>query len=241
MDIRTELVVAYRTLAAEGVIDAYGHVSVRSPADPQRYLLARAIAPERVEEGDILEYDLDSRPLDPGTAVSVYERYIHGEIYKARPEVQAVVHSHSSTVVPFSVCDVPLRPIFHMAAFVGLGVPNFDIRDAEEGSDLLVKSPYLGQALARTLGRCPAALMRGHGAAVVGESLPRAVGRAVYLEMSARMQWQAMSLAGGAAQLRTLDDAEVQASVHKQEYGRAWGLWCERVLAARRPRATNES
>jgi len=231
MNIMEDLAAAYRILAEHGVIDGYGHVSVRSDRDPACYLLARAIAPELVTVEDIMEYDLDSNPRDARGRESVRERFIHGEIYKVRPEVMAVVHTHSPTVVPFSVTTVPLRPIFHMAAFVGDGVPIFEIRDAQEGTDLLVKTPYLGQALARTLGEKPAALMRGHGSVVVGENLPRAVGRSIYLELSARMQAQAMSIAGPAGKITYLDAQEVQASVPVQNYGRAWPMWRARALA----------
>jgi HCOMODA/2-hydroxy-3-carboxy-muconic semialdehyde decarboxylase len=138
-----DLVAAYRILAEHDVIDAYGHVSVRSERDPKRYLLAGHRAPELVTEDDIIEYDLDSNPLDARGRESVRERFIHGEIYKARPEVTAVVHSHSQSVVPFSITTVQMRAIFHMAAFVGDGLPNFEIRDAQKGTDLLVKTPYL--------------------------------------------------------------------------------------------------
>jgi len=226
-----DLVAAYRILAEQGVIDAYGHVSVRSASDPLRYLLARSVAPELVTHGDILEYDLDSNPIDPRGRESVRERFIHGEIYKARSEVNAVVHNHSPSVVPFSVTAVAMRPLFHMAAFVGQGVPNFEIRDAEKGSDLLVKTPYLGQALAKTLGRSPAALMRGHGSVTVGETLPRAVGRSIYLELSARMQLQAMTIAGPGGKIVYLDEVEIRASVPVQEYNRAWPMWRARALA----------
>jgi HCOMODA/2-hydroxy-3-carboxy-muconic semialdehyde decarboxylase len=143
----------------------------------------------------------------------------------------AVVHNHSPSVVPFSVTQVAMRPIFHMAAFVGQGLPNFEIRDVQKGTDLLVKTPPLGKALAKTLGAKPAALMRGHGAVVVGENLPRAVGRSVYLELSARMQMQALLLAGEKGSITYLDDAEVQASVPVQDYNRAWPMWRERALA----------
>ena len=231
MEQLDDLVAAYRILAEYGVIDAYGHVSLRSPRDANRYFLARSIAPERVQLEDLMEYDLDSRPLDARGRESVRERFIHGEIYKSRPQVMAVVHNHSPSVVPFSVTDVPMRPLFHMAAFVGEGLPNFEIRDVQKGTDLLVKTPRLGQALARTLGAKPAALMRGHGAVVVGEGLPRAVGRSVYLEMSARMQAQAMALAGPGGRITWLDEAEVRASVPTQDYLRAWPLWREKALA----------
>jgi len=179
----------------------------------------------------LMEYDLDSRAIDEQGRESVRERFIHGEIYKSRPEVMAVVHNHSPSVVPFSVTDVPMRPIFHMAAFVGEGLPNFEIRDVQKGTDLLVKTPLLGQALARTLGKSPAALMRGHGAVVVGEGLPRAVGRSVYLEMSALMQMQAILLAGDKGEITYLDEAEVRASNPVQDYARAWPLWREKALA----------
>jgi len=156
---------------------------------------------------------------------------IPAEIYTSRPKVMAVVHNHSPSVVPFSVTDVPMRPLFHMAAFVGEGLPNFEIRDVQKGTDLLVKTPHLGEALAKKLGNKPAALMRGHGAVVVGEGLPRAVGRSVYLELSARMQMQAMLLAGEKGKITYLDEAEVKASNPVQDYARAWPLWREKALA----------
>jgi ribulose-5-phosphate 4-epimerase/fuculose-1-phosphate aldolase len=231
MEELDDLVAAYRILATHGVIDAYGHVSLRSPKDPGRYYIARSVAPEIVKRQDLIQYDLDSNPIDARGRESVRERFIHGEIYKARPDVMAVVHNHSPSVVPFSVTDVPMRALFHMAAFVGEGLPNFEIRDVQRGTDLLVKTPQLGDALAKTLGAKPAALMRGHGAVVVGENLPRAVGRSVYLESSARMQMQALLLAGDKGKITYLDEAEVKASNPLQDYARAWPLWREKALA----------
>jgi HCOMODA/2-hydroxy-3-carboxy-muconic semialdehyde decarboxylase len=225
-----DLIAANRILAAHGVIDAYGHVSLRSPDNPKRYYLASSIAPELVQLEDIIEYDLDSRPLNDAGRESVRERYIHGEIYKTRPDVMAVVHNHSPSVIPFSVTGVPMRALFHMAAFVGDGLPNFEIRDVQKGTDLLVKTAVLGKALASTLSDKPAALMRGHGAVVVGESLPRAVGRSVYLEQSARLQMQALLLAQG-GKITYLDKAEVKASMPIQDYKRAWPLWRAKALA----------
>jgi ribulose-5-phosphate 4-epimerase/fuculose-1-phosphate aldolase len=225
-----DLVAANRILAEHGVIDAYGHVSVRSPRDAKRYFLARSIAPETVQLEDILEYDLDSNPINADGRESVRERFIHGEIYKSRPDVMAVVHNHSPSVVPFSVAGVPMRALFHMAAFIGEGLPNFEIRKIQKGTDLLVKTPRLGKALASTLGAKPAALMRGHGAVVVGEELPRAVGRSIYLEMSAIMQMQALLLSQG-GKITYLDKAEVEASMPVQDYKRAWPLWREKALA----------
>jgi ribulose-5-phosphate 4-epimerase/fuculose-1-phosphate aldolase len=225
-----DLVAANRILAEHGVIDAYGHVSLRSPRDAARFFLARAIAPETVQAEDILEYDLDSQPIDGRGRDSVSERFIHSEIYRARPDVMSVVHNHSPSVVPFSVTRVKMRALFHMASFVGDGLPNFEIRDVQKGTDLLVRNPKLGAALAKTLGKKSAALMRGHGSVTVGENLPRAVGRSVYLEMSARMQLQALLLAQG-GRIQYLDEAEVKASALVQDYKRAWPLWREKALA----------
>ena len=223
-----DLVAANRILAEHGVIDAYGHVSMRSPRDPGRFILARNIAPETVQAEDLLEYRLDGEPVDAARkGDSVTERYIHSEVYRARPEVMAVVHNHSPSVVPFSVTSVPMRALFHMAAFVGEGVPNFEIRKVQKGSDLLVRNPRLGAALAKTLAGKPACLMRGHGSVVVGENLPRAVGRSVYLEMSARMQMQALLLS---RRITFLDAAEVKASNPVQDYKRAWPLWRTKAL-----------
>jgi HCOMODA/2-hydroxy-3-carboxy-muconic semialdehyde decarboxylase len=142
----------------------------------------------------------------------------------------AVVHNHSPSVVPFSVTGVPMRALFHMASFVGDGLPNFEIRDVQPGSDLLVKDPALGQALAKTLGSKPAALMRGHGSVVVGENLPRAVGRSIYLELSARLQMQALLLAGPGGKITYMDAAEVKASDPVQNYARAWPMWRAKAL-----------
>jgi HCOMODA/2-hydroxy-3-carboxy-muconic semialdehyde decarboxylase len=226
-----DLVAAYRILASHGVIDAYGHVSLRSPKNPNRYYLSRSLAPERVQAEDLIEYDLDSQPLNANGRDSVLERFIHGEIFRARPEVMCVVHNHSPSVIPFSVTGVPMRALYHMAAFVGDGLPNFEIRDVRKGTDLLVKDSILGKSLASTLGSKPAALMRGHGSVVVGENLPRAVGRSVYLEVSARMQMQALLLAGPGGKITYFDDDEVNASISRQDYYRAWPLWRDKALA----------
>jgi HCOMODA/2-hydroxy-3-carboxy-muconic semialdehyde decarboxylase len=229
MSLFQDLAIAYRLLAEYGIIDAYGHISVRSPDDPQRFWMARSIAPELVTEADMMEFDMESEPVDAGGRSPVNERFIHGEVYKARPEVMAVVHNHSPSVIPFSCTGTALRPIFHMSAFIGLGVPNWEIREAREGTDMLVRDTYLGASLARRLGAHPAALMRGHGAVVVGESLQVAVGRSVYLEQNARMQFQAEVLAGG-GDITFMDDKEVAANVVWQEYGRFWNLVRNKML-----------
>lgn len=234
MSLLEDLVIASRTCAEHGVIDAYGHVSARSESDPNRYFMSRAIAPELITEEDILEYDLDSRAVVAGGPAGYNERYIHGEIYKVRPDVNAIVHNHSHSVVPFSCTPCKLRPIFHMSAFIGLGIPNWDIRDAQQGSDMLVRNSVLGKSLAATLGGHPAALMRGHGSVVVGEKIQIAVGRTVYLDHNAKMQYQAMMMTGGMGNsgdsVVYMDDAEVAANVAWQEYVRSWDLWKKKWL-----------
>ena len=232
MSLQEDLVIASRTCAEAGVIDAYGHVSARSETDPTRYFMSRAVAPELIQEDDLVEYDLDSRPVHANSPAGYNERYIHGEIYKVRPDVMAVVHNHSHSVVPFSCTPCKLRPIFHMSAFIGLGVPNWDIRDAMGGSDMLVRNSVLGASLAATLGAHPAALMRGHGSVVVGAKIQVAVGRTIYLDHNAKMQYQAMMMMGGDdSQVVYMDDAEVAANVVWQEYVRSWDLWKKKWLA----------
>ncbi|MGH8613889.1 MAG: class II aldolase/adducin family protein, partial [Gammaproteobacteria bacterium] len=175
-----DLVAANRILTDYGVLDGYGHVSVRHNRDPNRYLLSRSLAPALVTVNDIMEYDLDSTPVDAQDRTLYLERFIHGEIYKVRPDVQAVVHNHSPSVIPFGVTTVPLRPLYHMAAFIGEGAPVFEIRNVGGMTDMLIRHPELGRALAETLGTRAAALMRGHGAVVVGASLAAVVARSIY-------------------------------------------------------------
>ena len=219
-----DLVVANHILAQQGILDGYGHVSVRHDADKNRYLLARSLAPALVTVADIQQYDLDSNALDPAARPSVIERFIHGEVYRARPDVHAVVHNHAPSLIPFGVTGTALRPLYHMTAFVGEGVPVFEIRKAR-GSDskmlMLVHNPALGRALAETLGAKPAALMRGHGAVIVGSSLPHVVGRSVYLAMNATLQAQAAALGGS---INYLDPQEAREEV-ADNYQRAWDLW----------------
>jgi HCOMODA/2-hydroxy-3-carboxy-muconic semialdehyde decarboxylase len=230
MNLFQDLVVAYRILAEYGIIDAYGHISVRSPTNPERFWMARSLAPELVTEADLMEFDMQSEPVDAQGRSPVNERFIHGEVYKKRPEVMAVVHNHSPSVIPFCCTNTSLRPIFHMSAFIGLGVPNWEIREAQEGSDMLVRNTYLGESLANKLSNYPAALMRGHGAVVVGEDLAVAVGRSVYLEQNARMQFQAEMLAGADGSITFMDDKEVAANVSWQNYGRFWNLVRSKML-----------
>ncbi len=223
-----DLVAANRILADQGVVDGYGHVSARHDKDPTKYLLARSIAPELVSAEDILEFDLDSNPVEGRGRKLYLERFIHGEIYRSRPDVMAVVHHHSPAVIPFGVTKVPLRPIYHMAAFIETSLPVFEIRDTGGMTDLLVRTPELGRALARTLGDRPGVLMRGHGAAVVGASVPDAVGRCVFLQVNARMQAQAIALGG---EVVYLDPEEARKLAPLSGYDRAWELWKRKAMA----------
>lgn len=181
-----ELVAANHVLAREGILPEYGHVSIRHPENPQHYFLARSMFPEMVTAADILELDLDSNPVDSGGR-SYSERFIHGEIYRARPDVQAIVHNHSPTVITFGIGTTPLRPVFHQAAWFLDSLPIWDYRELGT-SEVLVDSSARGAALAAALGDRPAVLMRNHGVAVVASSLPDVVVRSIVLEQNARMQ-----------------------------------------------------
>lgn len=223
-----DLVIANRVIAMEGVVDAWGHVSVRHPQRAGRFLLGRSVAPELMTAADILEYDLDGQAMDPRGRASVLERFIHSEIYRARPDVQAVVHCHPPSLIPFANGTTPLRPMFHMSSFIGAGLPIFDIRQTGGMTNMLVSSPALGRALAQALGDKPAALMRGHGAVVVAGSLPTVVGRSIYMDLNARMQAQAIALGGPVAYLDPQEAA--LATADPNQYGRGWDLWREKVL-----------
>jgi HCOMODA/2-hydroxy-3-carboxy-muconic semialdehyde decarboxylase len=226
-----DLVAANRILVDQAVLDGYGHVSARHDRDPGRYLMARSIAPELVTAADIMEYDLDSTPVDPRGRTSYLERFIHGEIYKTRADVRAIVHSHSPSVIPFGVTGVPLRPLYHMSAFLAGGVPVWDIRGASaEMTDMLVRDGALGRALAQSLGQAPVALMRGHGNVVVGAGLSQVVFRSVYTEVNARLQAQAMALSGAVTYLDPAEARKAEASL-AGTLGRPWELWKKKALA----------
>jgi HCOMODA/2-hydroxy-3-carboxy-muconic semialdehyde decarboxylase len=227
-----ELVAANHVLAHEDIVDGFGHVSVRNPTDPNRYFLARSMAPALVGAADILSYDLDSNPLDANGRVGYAERFIHGAIYKARPDVMSVVHAHTPAVIPFGVSEVRLQPIFHMAAFLGAGVPVFEIRDAGgPATDLLVKSLALGDALAHTLGNANVALMRGHGMVAVAGSIPEAVFRAYYTAQDAQLEADALRL--GAPKFLTSDEARSATQTQAGLVSRAWELWKRSASAGR--------
>jgi ribulose-5-phosphate 4-epimerase/fuculose-1-phosphate aldolase len=221
-----DLVAANRVLALKGVLDALGHVSVRDPHNPNRYWMSRSLAPALITRSDIMEYDLDSNPTDRKDRALYVERFIHGEIYKARADVNAIVHSHSPAVIPFSVTKVPLRPVLHNASFLSFGAPVFDTRTITENSDLLIRTPALGAALAKTLGPSAAVvLLRGHGDAVVASSLPNVVFRAYYTEVNAREQEQAVALGGKDVVYVSSEEAATREKETHESNARAWELW----------------
>jgi ribulose-5-phosphate 4-epimerase/fuculose-1-phosphate aldolase len=225
-----DLVAANQVLVAQGVVDGYGHVSVRDDRDPSRYLMSRALAPELVTAADILEHDLDNNASDAQGRALYLERFMHGAIYKARPDVKAIVHSHSPSVIPFGVSGVPLRPLYHMSAFLHAGAPLFDIRAAAGAqTDMLVRTPELGRALAKVLADKAVVLMRGHGAVVVGTSLPHAVFRSIYTELNARLQAEALGLSKKVVYLAPEEARRAEATM-ESTIPRAWELWKRKAL-----------
>ncbi|HSC96829.1 MAG TPA: class II aldolase/adducin family protein [Burkholderiales bacterium] len=231
-ELLRDLAAASRILAAQGVVDGFGHVSMRHPSAPDRYLMARSIAPALVTSGDIIEYDLDSHPCNANGRGSFLERFIHGEIYKARPDVMSVVHSHSPSVIPFGLVSVPMRAMFHNAAFIAAGVPVFDIREKFGATDMLVSDGSKGVALAKVMGKQDIVLMRAHGSVACGPTLQTAVFRAVYTEVNARIQHWTAAL-GENGPVAVLDEEEGRlADVPNRTAGmRAWDLWRAQVRA----------
>jgi ribulose-5-phosphate 4-epimerase/fuculose-1-phosphate aldolase len=218
-----ELVLANRILTNEGVLDAYGHVSIRSARNPNHFFLAQHIPSGTVTAADIIEYDFDARPVRDTKMPGYSERFIHSEIYRARPDVKAVVHGHAPEVVTFSVAQIPLRPISHMAAFLGGPAPVFDTRDVAKDGEMLIRNGQLGRALAQKLGNGPAVLIRGHGAVVVADSLHVVVGRAYYMNVNARELLQALSLPG--SRITYIQPNEAVTMAAQDGYERAWTLW----------------
>jgi len=223
-----DLVAANRILFDQGVVDGFGHVSVRHDKDPNRYMLARSMAPALVTADDILEYDLDSVPVDPRGRISYLERFIHGEIYKIRPDVKAIVHSHSPGVLPFADTKVKLMPMNHIASFLGEDTPVFEIRDtAGPASDMLIRNAALGHALAAALGPNSVALMRGHGSVTAAQSLHHVVFRAIYTEVNARVQSEALKL--GQPTYLNAEEAAAATVTNNALVDRPWELWKRRV------------
>jgi ribulose-5-phosphate 4-epimerase/fuculose-1-phosphate aldolase len=223
-----DLVIANRILAAEGIVDGFGHVSVRHPRNPARYLLSRNVAPEQVTAADILELDLDSNLIAAKGRQPYRERFIHGEIYKARPDVSSVVNAHSPWVLSLAANGIAFKPVHNKAAFLAAGTPIFDMRDAFGATDMLVGAPAQGRALAQALGAGAVILMRGHGHVAVGPSLKVAVFRAYYCEFNARLQAQSLMLPGTPVFLEG-EEAVMADRTMQQVDERAWELWKSRV------------
>ena len=220
-----DLATANHILFDRGILDAFGHVSVRHPEGPDKFLLSRNSAPALVTHSDVMTFDFDGNALDH-TENSVYlERFIHGEIYRLRPDVQAVVHSHAQSILPFTVVrGLELCPVCHMSGFIKPRTPVFEIRrHAGDDSDLLIRSSLLGRHLAQALGTHPIILMRGHGMTVVGANLHQAVFRAVYVEANARIQTAAMGL--GSVTFLNEMEAEAADAANSGQVERAWALW----------------
>lgn len=225
------LVAANHILAHQQVVDGFGHVSVRHDKDRSRFLLSRSMAPALVTTEDILEFDFDGNALRPNGPAVYLERFIHAEIYRRRPDVNAIVHSHSPAVIPFSVTSVPLRAVYHVSAFLGSGLPVFDIRDVAGDTDMLIRNSGLGASLAASLADKPAALMRGHGSVAVGATLQLAVFNAIYLEVNARMQAEALRL--GPVTYLSDKEAALSTETTNNQATRAWDLWKLQVTKAK--------
>jgi len=224
-----KLVLANRILYRQGVVDGFGHVSVRHDQSSDHFLLARNMAPGLVRREDIVTFDLDGAALDAAGRRVYLERFIHAEVYRARPDVQSVVHSHSPNVIPFGVTGTPLQPVFHMSGFLAEGSALFEIRDVAGDTDMLISNASLGVGLAAALGSRSTVLMRGHGSTVVGASLEQAVYRAIYAEVNARLQAQARQL-GEVTYLNAVEAAKA-AAINDTQLPRVWELWAREIGA----------
>jgi ribulose-5-phosphate 4-epimerase/fuculose-1-phosphate aldolase len=222
-----KLVLANRILYDQGVVDGLGHISVRHDSTPGVYLLSCSRAPGLVVRRDIVCYDLDGNALTPDAERPYLERFIHGEIYRARPDVTAVVHSHSPSHIPFGATKQRLRPVFHMAGFLGAGSAHFDIREASGNTDMLIRSSQLGRYMAQALGGHSCVLMRGHGSTTVGNSIEQVVYRAIYAEVNAKLQAQAMSM--GEVTYLTEEEARLASDTNDGVIPRSWDLWRRRI------------
>jgi HCOMODA/2-hydroxy-3-carboxy-muconic semialdehyde decarboxylase len=226
-DLVDRLVYANRILYDQGIVDGLGHVSVRHPSQEGVFLLSCNRAPGMVKRQDIVCYDLDGNAVSDTTERAYLERFIHSEIYRARPDVVAVVHSHSPSVIPFAITHNPLKPVFHMSGFLGSGSAHFEIREVAGNSDMLIRSSYLGEALAKSLGKHNCVLMRGHGSTVVGTSLEQVVYRAIYAEVNAKLQLAANGL--GEISFLNEEEAKLASDMNDGQIPRSWNLWVTRL------------
>jgi ribulose-5-phosphate 4-epimerase/fuculose-1-phosphate aldolase len=220
-----DLVTANHILQDQGVVAGYGHVSVRNPANPNHFFISRWLAPDLVTPADIVELDLDCVPVNGDTRKLYSERWIHSEIYRVRPDVKSIVHTHAPTVVLMGTINETLLPIYHMGGFLGTGLPTFDIRKSFGMTNMLINDAAKGKALAQALGEKPGALMRGHGGITVGNSIMHSVGRSVYLKINAELHLQA-----GGRKIETLAPEEAHlAEAGNQEFPKDWDLWKRKV------------
>jgi HCOMODA/2-hydroxy-3-carboxy-muconic semialdehyde decarboxylase len=229
-DLLEDIVIGSRILADFGVLDGFGHVSARNPANPKHFLMSRSLAPALVTTDDIMEFDEDGNAVDAKGRSVFLERFIHAEIYKARSDVMSVVHTHSPGVIPFSVSKTPLRPLFHNAAFLAAGAPVWDIAKEFGATDMLVRDNNIGKSLARTLGDKSVVLMRGHGDATVGPAVKMAVFRAYYTDVNAKLQTQALGL-GTEITYLSAEEGKNADTVNLAVIDRIWNLWKQRVHA----------
>jgi ribulose-5-phosphate 4-epimerase/fuculose-1-phosphate aldolase len=220
-----DLVIANRILASKKILDAFGHVSIRHPADPQRFIMSRSRGPALVRVEDLMEFTLDCEPVDQRGRAMYAERQIHGAIYRARPDVGAVCHHHANSLIPFGVTNAQLRPIFHMASTIGTKVPVWDIREDFGDTNLLVTKSDQGDSLARALGPNRVVLMRGHGAAVASKTVREVVFTSIYMQVNAELVMAARNL----GEIRFLSDGEIaQASemlFSPLSQERSWQTW----------------
>jgi ribulose-5-phosphate 4-epimerase/fuculose-1-phosphate aldolase len=224
-----DVVIGSRILADFGVLDGFGHVSARHPTNPNSFLMARSLAPALVTADDIMEFDLEGNAVDVRGRTVFLERFIHSEIYKARPDVMGVVHTHSAGVIPFSVTNVPLRAMFHNPSFLAAGAPVWDIRKDFGETNMLVSDSAKGKSLAKMLGEKSVVLMRGHGDVTVGPSVKMAVFRAYYTDVNAKLQSQAIAL-GGEINYLTPGEGEQADKTNFVVLDRIWNLWRMRIL-----------
>jgi HCOMODA/2-hydroxy-3-carboxy-muconic semialdehyde decarboxylase len=222
-----DLVYANRILYQQQVLDGFGHVSVRSDKDPSHFLMSRSMAPALVTSNDIMEYGSDGEPVDARGRNSYVERYIHAAIYRVRPDVKAIVHSHSPDIIPYSVTGTTLLPVYHVTAFLRLGAPIFDSHDGFGDTDMLIRDNKLGDGLAKVLGNGGIALIRGHGFVAVANSTPVVVYRAIYTQLNARVQMDGMKL--GKIKYLTPGEAEKAQAIVEATVGRPWELWKTQV------------
>jgi ribulose-5-phosphate 4-epimerase/fuculose-1-phosphate aldolase len=226
-----DIVIGSRILAEFGVLDGFGHVSARHPTNPNHFLMARSLAPALVTADDIMEFDQDGNAVDARGRSVFLERFIHAEIYKARPDAMSVVHTHSPGVIPFSVSMVPLRAMYHNPSFLAAGVPVWDIRKDFGDTNMLVSDSTIGKSLAQALGDKPVVLMRGHGDVAVAPSVKMAVFRAYYTDVNAKLQSQAIAL-GGEVNYLTPGEGEKADKTNFVVIDRIWNLWKMRILPA---------